>query len=284
MKLTALLFMLLMGGIVCAQDRIYLKTRPDSIVVKILEVNSTEVKYKFPNDSFPILYFPKSEVRRIVLANGTVLDLEKEEELNPDLRVSSVKFAFLGPIFNQLGFSYERYVSNRMSYEFNLTGIGFGHNLEAGYEEPFGGYARFGVKWMTTSGANIKTNPERVLTGFYIKPEITYGQFKIDYTDDNYYSYYYSRSYPDKQVYFGSLMLNMGYQCVFRGGFTLDTYLGLGYFISKESPSRSNSSWYYNNYGKEYYHYAFMAFDNDLNPLAISMGVKLGYTFTTKKK
>lgn len=145
-----------------------------------------------------------------------------------------------------------------------MTGAVTGLSKTFDDDRSVGGYIKGGFKWMSPKMLNPNYEQRKFLSGLYMKPELSLGM----YTDYSYYRYYRNRGYED--VFYGSVLFNIGYQAVSLNGMTLDISAGLGYYgISS-------------NYSDDFY-YAFFALGDDV-PMAINFGIRLGYTFIKKKR
>lgn len=267
-----------------AQDLIYLKNNNIPVNAKVIEVNIVEVKYKFPSDSFPIMSFLRIEVQKIELSNGEIVDIAKKEDLHVNYRVGSIKTGFISPIYDHVNIGYEGYIRERQSWEVTIGKIGIGRPINEG-ESAKGGYLKLGYKWIVSPNNYFQyNNPTKLLSGFYVRPEISYGKFTISYPDRKVYtlvstspSYRYTMSMEpvdSKEVTFISTIINLGYQFVLKGGFTIDTSIGGGYFGASFGKYKN---------GSETNFYIFRNPEYK-TPLAICGQVKIGYSFCKEKR
>ncbi len=273
---------LLLFNALYAQDLIYLKKQTTPVNAKVIEINHIEIKYKLPSDSFPIMSFLRIEVQKIELSNGVVLEIEKDEDLDENKWVGAVKFGLFSPAFDHINFSYEGYTDKNKSWEITAGWIGNGRQINEN-EKPRGSYLKLGYKWIASKKINPIVQPKKLLGGFYVKPELSVGQYTIYYDDkyvgvyhpgSTYYNGYYTYSYVPvdaKKITFATAMINFGYQAVSVGGLTIDVNAGFGYYAYSEGEV-------------EDFNYAFIPLWEGEIPLAINFGVKVGYTFCKEKR
>lgn len=166
-----------------------------------------------------------------------------------------VKVEFFSPLSGNLTLGYETYLKNFISLEFKAGMIGAGIQDHSGKKE---------VGVFISGGPKFKLKPDyavdgmygtHLLSGGYIRPEITVGTFSVDRED-----YFSSYEYDDNAT-FVNLSINYGKQYVLGDIMTLDWYLGLGYGYATED----DLSYYYKGF-----------FGTNEFPVSFSAGFTLG--------
>jgi hypothetical protein len=247
-----------------AQDRI-IKTDNDTIVCKVKEILSDEVKYIIPETSMDILFgIDKNEILKIILENGKELSFSHSlygTKTYENQKKNAIKVNFLAPLTGNMTFSYERLIRPSRSWEVSLGIIGLGDDFND--EDPRGVFAKFGMKFIKSPDFYLKgMRYAHVLKGTYVKPEIAFSTYSYDPVN-----YYYGDdiiSYDRDRESNWAMAVNIivGKQYVFNDIFLLDMYFGLGYGFSKDNSDES-------------YHYGFSGGNSD-TPLTVTGGIKIG--------
>ena len=137
--LICLCALLICGASAKAQDKLYRKNG-EILKVKVLEVSSSEVKYRIfgaPDDS-PIYVLERDRIKKIVYQDGreekgtASIDL-KDPEQYLDQKKNALKVNFLGPLVGFTQISYERSTGVGKSFEVGLSIIGAGKNRQLDY-------------------------------------------------------------------------------------------------------------------------------------------------------
>ena len=249
-----------------AQDRI-IKTDNDTIVCKVKEVLTDEVKYILPKTSSDILFgIDKNDILKIILENGKELIFSHSlygAKTYENQKQHAIKVDFLAPLTGNMSFSYEKLIRPSRSWEVSLGIIGLG--VDNNDENPQGAFAKFGMKFIKSPDFYLKgMRYAHILKGTYVKPEIA---FSIYSHDPDYYYYYYeygssSDNKNRKTNWAAALNIIVGKQYIFNDIFLLDMFFGLGYGFSKDNDNES-------------YHYGFSGGNSD-TPLTITAGLKIG--------
>jgi hypothetical protein len=289
-QLTPVIFLalfLLLGRLVCAQDLLYLRNAKEPIKVKVHEIGLDEIKYKPWGDTvIPILVLPRENVKKLVLANGSVFEFSQNPMADRSnyrqQHPQALKINFLSPLFANTAISYERSIKPGRSYEIGFSVIGLG--LDQAQVNPAGMYLRGGYKFISTPDFYIRgMRYNHILRGGYVKPELILGAYSVDgqaLKSVNNSSTYSSRIITidyRSDITFGAMMVNFGKQWVYDNQMLFDLYFGLGYGFSNISRDTYIPPGYEieNNNG---YNYAFAGGVKQF-PLAFTLGFKLGFVF-----
>ncbi|WP_461630506.1 hypothetical protein [Labilibaculum euxinus] len=247
-----------------AQDRI-VKTNQDTIVCKVKEVLTDEVKYIIPETSNDILFgIDKNDILKIILENGKELSFSHSlygKETYENQKKHAIKVDFLAPLTGNTTLSYEKLIRPSRSWEVSLGIIGLG--VDNDDENPRGAFAKFGMKFIKSPDFYLKgMRYAHVLKGTYVKPEIAFSIYSREYGYDYYYNGYWGNSEDRESNWAAAFNIIVGKQYVFNDIFLLDMYFGLGYGFSKDNDYES-------------YHYGFSGANSD-TPLTITAGLKIG--------
>ncbi|MCZ4693372.1 hypothetical protein DWB61_01720 [Ancylomarina euxinus] len=251
-----------------AQDRI-IKTDRDTIICKVKEISTDEVKYILPETSMDIVFgIDKNDIIKIILENGKELSFSHSlygEKTYEDQKKHALKVDFLAPLTGNMTFSYERLIRPSRSWEVSLGIIGLGDDVSD--ENPRGAFAKFGMKFIKSPDFYLKgLRYAHILKGTYVKPEIAFSTYSYE---PSYYYYSYGSGFSSNNEdrvnnWAASLNIIVGKQYVFNDIFLLDMYFGLGYGFSKDD-----------DYEDRGYHYGFTGGNSD-TPLTVSAGLKIG--------
>lgn len=247
-----------------AQDRI-IKTNRDTIVCKVKEISTDEVKYILPETSMDIVFgIDKNDIIKIILENGKELSFSHSlygEKTYENQKKHALKVDFLAPLTGNMSFSYERLIRPSRSWEVSLGIIGLGDDIND--ENPRGAFAKFGMKFIKSPDFYLKgLRYAHILKGTYVKPEIAFSTYSYD-SWDYYYGYGNYTSDTDRQSNWAmAFNIIVGKQYVFNDIFLLDMYFGLGYGFSENNDNES-------------YHYGFTGGNSD-TPLTVTAGLKIG--------
>jgi hypothetical protein len=240
-----------------AQDKIYRKNG-EILKVKILEVSSSEVKYKIfgAADDSPVYILERDRIKKIVYQDGreekTTVDLKDPEQYEGQ-KTSAIKLNFLAPLLGFSQVSYERSTGVGKSYELSLAVIGAGKNRRLDYY-----YGALSEKKRDQIGVAIaagykfnklpdflfgRTRFTHVMQGGYVKPIVYVGTYKENVL---FYKTATQSYVVDRQnVTFGALQIELGKQWVFGDSFVLDIYGGFGYgFDNKKNEDEYNETAY----------------------------------------
>lgn len=222
-----------------SQDQI-IKRNSQVIKAKVIEVGTSEIKYKLPdNIDGPLYAIDKNQVIKIIYENGHTdnftTDFKDTSNYAGQLR-KAIKIDFLAPLLGYSQFSFEKSTGVGRSYELSLGIIGLGKSQQLDYyydnltitnRNQFGFFAAAGYKFNKLPDFLFgRTRFTHLMQGAYAKPVFYLGNYsenRVAYKDNNQYV-------TEKQhVTFGALQIEFGKQWVFGEKFLIDLYWGLGY-------------------------------------------------------
>jgi hypothetical protein len=252
--LFCLLAMFLLNISLRAQDKIYRKNG-QVLKVKILEVSSTEIKYKiFGDENGPIYILEKDRIKMIEYQSGRtekpIIDLKDPEQYADQLN-KAIKIDFLGPLMGYSQISYEKSTGVGKSYELTLGVIGAGktqvleyydNQLRLARKNQFGISVAAAYKFSKLPDFLFRgTRFTHLMQGAYAKPVVYLGNYsenRIAYKGNNQYEL------ERQNVTFGALQVELGKQWVFGDRFLIDVYWGLGWGADNK---KTNGYWFQNN-------------------------------------
>lgn len=263
----ALLILLFSSSQLNAQDRI-IKADRDTIVCKVKEILSDEVKYILPETSMDILFgIDKNDIIKIILENGEELSFSHSlygDKTYENQKKQALKLDFFAPLTGNMSISYERLIRPSRSWEVSLGIIGLG--VDNKERNPKGVFAKVGMKFIKSPDFYLKgMKYAHILKGTYVKPEIAFSTYSYDR------GYWGSSSDRRLTNWAAAFNIIIGKQYVFNDIFLLDMYFGLGYGFSKSTDEKNA----FNNSSDEAYHYGFSG-GNSETPMTITGGVKIG--------
>jgi hypothetical protein len=254
-------FLVLLTGIffttlAYSQD-IIIKRNGSQIKGKVVEVGTTEIKYKLPDNlDGPLYAVDKNSISKIIYENGRVENLVndiKDPENYAGQLKRAIKFDFLGPLIGYSQFSYEQNKGVGKSYELSLGIIGLGKSSQLGYydstmhnvkRKQFGLFASAGYKFNKWPDFLFgRTRFSHIMQGAYAKPVFYLGNYsenQIVYKGSN-YNYVAER----QNITFAALQIEFGKQWVFGDKFLMDIYWGLGYGF--DNKNKQNNNYYEDN-------------------------------------
>lgn len=218
---------------------------------KVIEINSTQVKYKMHNYlDGPVVIMRKSEICAIHYANGTVQAMEQvsspSHSSNQPFNLDSLPFGgpkhsikadLIKPIFNCVELVYEHNVKPGITLEGGLGYIGINATQDVQFrrEDEQGMFMRFGVKFHRYNAFNKEQATHyQLLEGKYIKPEITVSAY--NYRRQDYDWFTGDQTLQTHNAESVALMLKFGRQYVFAESFTIDLHIGAGFSYSDDDP------------------------------------------------
>lgn len=231
----------LISNTICskAQDKLLLRGTLDTLMVRILELGVNEIKYQtWPVAAgIPIKVEKKSNIRKIVFENGTVLKYAQDEFTNAEHKAKQNKLALKADLFaptrRVISFSVEYSIKPGRSVEggFGYIGLGTYNNDFLIFKESNGGFMRMGLKLINTP--NYAMNGMRythILKGGYLRPELV-ALYQENYGYNSNYilkgSIHYN-NINEIKVKGLSCILNIGKQWVENDLFCVDLFLGFG--------------------------------------------------------
>ncbi|ELR70157.1 hypothetical protein C900_03842 [Fulvivirga imtechensis AK7] len=272
MKLTfSILLFIVAIATVHAQDKIYKKDKT-IIDCKITEIGINEIKYKIPDkelDDSPVIAIAVTDVVRVLLSSGREIEF-KDPLTDPisyvDDRKQALKFHFLSPLAEHLGFSYEKSIRPGRSFETGLGIIGAGFNSDS-YVKSSGAYISSGYKFMKTPDFYAqRMKYAHILKGSYVKPQVLLSIYHNEMKDVG-----YPQQNIEQDIVAGALIINLGKQIIYDNFFLIDYSVGLGYGFSNQKERRG-----FNDYDRfRVYHYGFIVGERN-SPIAATAKLKIG--------
>jgi len=266
-----------------SQDTLFMKNGK-TIPCIITEIRTDEITYKdFDNPEGPNIFIPKASINKIRYQNGKIVNLLSDvTEMKKEKKIidknECVKFIFLSPLFDNLGFVYERKLKMGENLEIRAGYIGIGNNLSKllGNNYTQGAYICGGVKFiMGQTSQDYYLDDVKYLhplKGRYIKPEFIFST--IDYSYDYFYNNKNNIVNFRKTLY--GINIIFGKQYIFGKSITFDPYFGFGYgLVSSKKISGTESEYYLQtefNYGAD------IMFIEEF-PIIITGGFTFGYIF-----
>ncbi len=225
-----------------AQDTLY-KVDNTKIICKVTEIGTAEIKYKkWDNQDGPVYTVEKSEVRRIVYANGSSEMITMGEyAVTPNSSFRSRKRAITTRPFSAvlgsvcIGYQQALTVNRSINSEIGLIGPKAGTMND---QHASGFYMKAGMRFKRVPDV---ITPDMqwsyALGGFYVEPQIMFSSFSKDVTIYN--TTTYTTSTQSATFNAGAVLLNVGRQMVFGDILTLDLGFGAGYGFSSDNAPRS---------------------------------------------
>lgn len=245
-----------------AQDKIYRKNGK-IIQAKIIEVGSSEIKYKvFGDNDGPVYILETDKIKKVDFQNGTTqkftLDIKDPEQYEGQLK-KAVKIDFFGPLAGYTQISYEKSTAVGRSFEAGLAIIGAGKNAALDYynntlqtvrRNQFGFAGSLGYKFNKWPDFLFgRTRFTHLMQGAYAKPVVYAG----NYSENRVVYKQASQMVVDRSnTTFGALQIELGKQWVFGDKLLLDLYWGFGYGFDNK---KSGDNYYSYNDNTEAYNY-----------------------------
>ncbi|MDZ4666848.1 MAG: hypothetical protein SGJ00_03085 [bacterium] len=242
-----------------AQDDLFLRGKQESIKVKVIEIGTSEVKYKLwpVEESMPILVERKDRIKKIILQNGLVMNFSESEFVDPKNYVNqkkrAIKLDFISLLNNTTSIAYEQSMEPGRSWEVGIGLLGIGISPYP-TDIQSGAFFRAGFKFFNQPDFNLKgMRYTHILMGGYIRPELVAHFYKARGENVDYAAPVYN---PATQLYtqtitntnvanhnsgFG-LLLNFGKQWVFSDLFVVDFFVGGGIGYGQSRNENDNSS------------------------------------------
>jgi hypothetical protein len=277
-----------------AQDKIYRKGG-SVLLVKVEEVGVADIKYKeYNNLSGPSYAIEKDRIVKIVFENGRTESYKaslKDPELYVGQAGNAIKLNFLSPLFGYTLFGFERSIKPGRSWEASLGFIGLGKNqvIDYSYWDPYSQpdeYKRdakgicvgFGYKFIRTPDfINRDIRYAHLLQGTYIKPMMYTGYYNENVLDNKTGSVVVDT----RDVYYGSIMLELGKQWIFSDQFMFDLYGGIGYCFDN---IKDNGDYTYSISDESSAHHFTNVRLGQSPGFALSGGIRIGMLLRGKKE
>lgn len=276
-----------------AQDLI-IKKNNETIKAKILEVGTTEIKYKlFDSPEGPTFTVNKRDVKsmKIQSENGKsdkVMNVTDDPMSVGNAAIvdktSSIKFHFFSPLTHKLAFTYEWMVRPGFNWEAGVGFVGPGVGLfdQVINLHPRGFYIRTGPKFLLGSSSDIEIEGARYahpLKGRYFKIEAIMYTLSKNYKQEVYNpNTNVIETFPVQTSYWGAALdLIYGRQYIFGNSITVGWYTGLGYGFENKNTTYSNNNLILDYDPSRYSH----TFFGEKFPITYTAGFNIGYIFKT---
>lgn len=279
---------------IMAQDLI-IKKDNEAIKAKILEIGTTEIKYKlYEAPDGPTIVIDKKEVKSIKIkgedgkSDKVMSVTEDPMSVNNSAivdKTSSLKFHFFSPLTNKLAFSYEWMIRPGFNWETGLGIVGPGTSLMDEFTDlnPRGVYLRTGPKFLLGNSSDIEIAGGRYahpLKGRYFKVEALFYTLAKNYDIEVYDTAAKVIEVIRSKSSFTGVALHLiyGRQYIFGNSVTLGWYAGIGYGGESRSTSYSNSSYTLADFDPIRHSHTYAG---DRFPVTFTAGFNIGYIFKT---
>lgn len=277
-----------------AQDLI-IKKNNETIKAKILEIGTTEIKYKlYDSPDGPTITINKRDVKSMKIEgqNGKS-DKVMTEQIDPMSvgngaildKTSSLKFHFFSPLTKKLAFSYEWMIRPGFNWETGLGIVGPGTSIMDEFTNlnPRGVYIRTGPKFLLGNSSDIEVEGGRYahpLKGRYFKVEALFYTLAKNYDIELYDTASNTIQIIDANSSFTGVALHLiyGRQYIFGNSITVGWYTGIGYGGESRSTSYSNSAYTLADFDPIRHSHTYFG---DRFPLTFTAGFNVGYIFKT---
>ncbi len=274
--LFSIVFLFVVTVIFSQTDTLYLQ-KNKKIACKILEINESEIKYKWAgNIDGPIYFIDKASVIKYALANGFTerlvpdeLSIENEhKEILGNRQV--IKISPFSAAFSHLTVAYESVIKVGMNLDIEAGYINSEINNDAGQLfrtglnnslHHSGIYFKPGMKFFLGEDFSIKgLKYAHPLKGRYIKLDLAVSYINFEdlsrvYSSNTMYSVATQTVYSNMNTVAYGGFVNYGRQFILGNILTLDYYAGIGF--TGQTESYSNPNFFTNPYGNtnQYYFY-----------------------------
>jgi hypothetical protein len=286
------------------QEKLYLKNQREPINCQVIEINSTEVKYKPSDAEQLVIGVNKSEMEKIVFKSGRIqyfTDPLEDFNYYKGQKKWNLKVGILSPAAGFTDLYLEKSLKPGRSVEFQATIIGLGvnpvitnqyssSNQEITFDQK-GGTIGVGLKVLRMPDFELANRKLlHILQGGYLKPAFTLGYYQrnIPYIDPN----TYLTQTKVKGIVTSLISVSVGKQWILDNTFSIDIYalmgLGIDNFRRQQENTKKDLSGGFDPSNYEdvlpYRNFGYTRFGRGDAGVAIGGGVKIGYLFNTKKK
>lgn len=284
-----------------AQDRIFTTTQKAAIEGEVVEVTTTEIKYKPTGRPFPMTSLEKQDVIKIVYANGEVFMITnplKDYAVYNGQHRWNIKMDLLSPLlgYTNLYLEHSQKPGRSVEYQLNLIGAGKNQQLynsyygyaKAAYMDAYGAGLGIGMKFLKLPDyVNGSVRLRHVLQGSYIKPSIS----------ASFYSRRFFTVLPNdeiyivrKPVYSVTPTVTVGKQFILDNTISIELFGTVGYSFDNvrrqqkavRNDRMSQPYWYYDN--EPFNNFGSTRFSSGDMGLALNGGIRIGYLFDFKKQ
>ncbi|MFA6151429.1 MAG: hypothetical protein WC716_08925 [Chitinophagaceae bacterium] len=283
-----------------AQEKLFLKNQKEPIPCKILEINTTEIKYQ-PSDADQLtIGVSKNDVEKIIFKSGRTqyfTDPLQDFSYYKGQKRMIFKTGLLSPALGFADFYLEKSIKPGKSMEFQLNVIGLGKNItyynnylnsDNLYINQRGASVGAGVKMLRMPDFELSNRRlMHILHGSYLKPAVSMGYYKRDFVIIDPMNYTYSTK--NKGIVIGLISVSAGKQWILDNTFSLEFYgtvgLGIDNFRSQQSKinKENNGNPYTQDETLPYQNFGYTRFGRGDVGVSVGGGLKVGYLFNCKK-
>lgn len=254
------------------------------IYARVTEMNTTEVKYVYPDRPTIVLAIDNELVDYIILSSG-----EKVRPTNSDKEISDLaydgqkkmiaKIGLFTPLQGYLDLGFEYSHKPLHSIEGTLGIIGLGTNDLLDFDNDKGVTLSAGYKIYAEPDFHLRKlrNAHR-MSGLYFKPTIGLAYFTNE-SERRFYNFQTgdeTSSMVQTQVFQGAALLQIGKQRIFGEVLSIDLNVGLGYgFKSINDDNTLNGLEEVGYYNFPQRNYGFNSFSGQ--SIALSSSIKVGF-------
>lgn len=292
---------ILLVNVLFSQD-IIIKKNNEQIRAKILEVGTTEIKFKFYDaQDGPTITISKSDVKSLKIKGkneSSVIDVNDDPmSVSNNLimdKTNSLKFHFFSPLNSHLAFGYEWMKKPGFNWEVGMGIIGLGtktisDNIDLiENSKPAGAFIRGGAKFLLGSTSDYEVEGLKYahpLKGRYFKVEAIINVMSKRYSiDTTSWAYLVSHNFQsngkiDVKNSYQSLTLNLiyGRQFIFGNSLTAGYFVGIGYSLENFRSNLLSTSEYYGWDTARYSHW----YGGKEFPMTLTGGLTIGYILKT---
>jgi hypothetical protein len=287
-----------------AQDALIFRNKAETLYVKVVEVGTTEIKYKLwpVDESMPVMSEKKDKIKRIIFANGTVMKFSESDFADPtnyaDQKKMAIKLDMFSMLLGSTSLAFEQSLEPGRSWEVGVGIIGLGADPD-NFGNKKGVFVRAGYKFINTPDYYMSgMRYTHILKGGYIRPEIAAHLYSetsstIESTwDPITFNSIYTKVDSEKSYNGAAFILNFGKQWVFNDIFVVDAFVGggMGYGSTK---TVSEVKTVLTNYPSYYDYYETSGTNQGTGPMifhdnelffALQAGLKVGVLIGASKK
>ncbi|NNJ54653.1 MAG: hypothetical protein HKP14_00895 [Bacteroidia bacterium] len=263
------------------------KVNTDIIVCRVQEINTTEVKYIYPDRPGIVLALENELVNYIRLSSGETVRPENNDQEISDLayekqKTLNIKLGILTPLngFTDFGFEYSRKPLHSLEGTLGIIGLGTqGTIIDEISNTDRGVTASFGYKVYAGPDFHLrKVRNAHRMSGMYVKPTISLAYYEsvgdLMFYDPS--AFDYLEEEVRTSTVKAALTVQIGKQYIFGDIFSLDLNVGAGYGIK----NKERIDWPRDYQEPEFYFdfdpgYGFNVFTNG-GGFTLSSSLKLG--------
>lgn len=287
-----------------AQDRIFITTQKAPIEGEVVEINSTEIKFKPSGRPYPMTTLDKQDVMKIVYSNGEVFMISnplKDFAAYTGQHRWNAKIDLLSPVLGYTNLYLEHSQKPGRSVEYQLNIIGLGKDQILDYT--FSGLGQYRDVYMRARGAGLGigmkflklpdyvNGPVRlrhILQGSYIKPGISASYYSRNFTGRDMNGMLYLQRKP---VFTVMPSITVGRQYILDNTISIELYATVGYSVdnvrkqeTKVRNDRMSNQQYWYSYNQPFNNFGATRFSGGDMGLALNGGIRIGYLFDMKKQ